>query len=255
MSTTNMSRRAFVKAAVTTAVAPALIRCGLGPDPIAAPRLSARPGTPTESATLGVSALGLGGTRDGVLYVPQSYSSDTPIPLFVALHGAGGAATDWVNYYTRAEARGMVILAPDSRSSTWDLLRSGFGPDVEFLDRALAYTFARCRIDPSRVALAGFSDGASYAVSLGVTNGDLFTNLLAYSPGVYAPGTPRVGQPRVFVSHGTQDTVIPVTISRDVIVPELRRGGYDVTYREFNGPHGVPSDIGEASLDWFLGTG
>ena len=67
--------------------------------------------------------------------------------------------------------------------------------------------------------------------------------------------TPIIGTPRVFVSHGTEDTVLSVTKTRNTIVPTLRNAGYDVTYREFTGTHSVPADVGEASLDWFLGTG
>ncbi len=248
-----MSRRDFVKVGLAVAAAPALARCSNGTGPLGSPRLSARPGTPTGTPTLGESFLGLGtANRDGVLYVPQSYSPDTPMPLFVALHGASGAGSAWQSYYTRSEARGMVFLAPDSRSYTWDLVLGGFGPDVAFLDEALAYTFAHCAIDPAHIVLGGFSDGASYALSLGVCNGDLFSHLIAYSPGFFHPGTPIVGTPPVFISHGTEDTVLPVSSSRDVIVPELRDAGYDVTYREFTGPHSVPADISETALDWFL---
>jgi phospholipase/carboxylesterase len=123
---------------------------------------------------------------------------------------------------------------------------------VAFLDLALHHTFERCRIDPARIALGGFSDGASYALSLGVSNGDLFSHLIAYSPGFFSPVDPMVGKPLVYVSHGTQDTVLPVTISREGIVPALRRADYDVTYQEFAGGHAVPSEISESALDWFL---
>jgi phospholipase/carboxylesterase len=146
----------------------------------------------------------------------------------------------------------MVLLMPDSRGGTWDLLVGGFGPDVEFIERALRYTFDRCRIAPARVALGGFSDGASYALSLGVSNGDLFTHLVAYSPGFMQVADP-VGHPAVFVSHGTADPVLPVTASRVDIVPALRAAAYDVTYTEFAGGHEVPAAISEAALDWFLG--
>jgi phospholipase/carboxylesterase len=247
-----MSRRAFVKVGLAVAAAPALARCSDGTGPLSTPKLSAQPGAPTETPTLGVSALGLGGSRDGVLYVPQSYSPDTPMPLFVGLHGAGGQASFWASYYARAETRGMVFMAPDSRDYTWDLVLGGFGPDVAFLDKALSYVFARCRIDPAHVVLGGFSDGASYALSLGVCNGDLFSHLIAYSPGFYAPGRPIVGHPPIFISHGTEDTVLPFTNTRDVLVPQLRGAGYDVTFHEFAGPHGVPADVSETALDWFL---
>ena len=68
----------------------------------------------------------------------------------------------------------MSVLAPDSRGTTWDAIREGFGDDVTFIDRALEHVFARVSIDPARVTVGGFSDGASYALSLGLANGDVF---------------------------------------------------------------------------------
>ncbi|MEJ2187763.1 MAG: hypothetical protein P8Z36_17880, partial [Gemmatimonadota bacterium] len=118
---------------------------------------------------------------------------------------------------------------PDSRGATWDRARGDFGADVGFLDAALAQTFRQCRVDPSRVALGGFSDGASYALSLGVGNGDLFTHLAAFSPGFVNSGEELVGKPVIFVSHGAQDPVLDVRGSRDQIVPLLQDAGYDVT--------------------------
>ncbi len=257
--TCGVSRRDFVKTGLSVLAAPVLAGCGFGftdpepgSNPPSSPRLSARPGSPTETPATGLSPLGLASGRDGVLYVPASYSPDTPVPLFVGLHGAGGEGSNWESYYARAEARGMVFLAPDSREFTWDSVNGSFGPDVEFLDRALRYTFERCRIDPSRIALGGFSDGASYAISLGVSNGDLFSHLIGYSPGFWGT-TERVGTPQVYISHGRSDTVLPVTLSRDIIVPSMRGAGYDVTYEEFDGGHEVPAAISESALDWFLG--
>ena len=56
------------------------------------------------------------------------------------------------------------------------MLIGRYGSDIAFIDRALAQIFNRNAIDPSKVAIAGFSDGASYALSVGLTNGDLFTH-------------------------------------------------------------------------------
>jgi predicted esterase len=251
-----MIRRDFVRAAVGSLAASVLGACARGtapPDP-GDPRLAARPGTPTVPPAVGVaSLLGLGGARDGILYVPNGYDGGSPVPLFVALHGAGGSWTDWASYYARADARGMVLLAPDSRGSTWDFAATGtFGADVAFLDRALQYAFDRCRIDAGRIALAGFSDGASYTLCLGPSNGDLFSHLVAYSPGFRETVAPIVGKPRVFISHGTSDPVLPIATTRDEIVPGLRHAGYDVTFQEFDGGHQVPAAISEAALDWFV---
>jgi predicted esterase len=159
------------------------------------------------------------------------------------LHGAGGDAKSALNILQKvAEPLEMIVLAVESRSSTWDILLGREGPDIAFIDRALAQTFKRYAIDPSKVAIAGFSDGASYALSVGLTNGDLFNHLIAFSPGFMAPGT-QVGRARLFISHGKNDNVLPIEHCSRVIVPQLQQAGYEVLYQEFNASHSVPEAI------------
>jgi predicted esterase len=223
------------------------------PDDARAGRLRARPGTPTvePSAARGVQKLGLGGRRDGLLYVPESYRADRPAPLVVMLHGAGGNADHALDPLLKlADEAGLLLLAPDSRGPTWDVIMDDYGPDVAFIDGALAHVFARYAVDPERIAVEGFSDGASYALSLGVGNGDLFRHVIAFSPGFLAP--PRQeGEPRLFISHGTQDTVLPIGPCSRTVVPRMERAGYQVRYREFEGGHHVPPRIAREALDWF----
>jgi len=151
-----------------------------------------------------------------------------------------------------ADELGLLLLAPESRQSTWDVLVGGFGPDVEVIDRALARSFDRYVVDPARVIAAGFSDGASYALSLGLVNGDLFDSVLAFSPGFASPGARR-GKPRLFVSHGTRDPVLDIDATSRRLVPRLRRAGYDIRYLEFDGGHSVPPDVARTAATWALG--
>jgi phospholipase/carboxylesterase len=150
------------------------------------------------------------------------------------------------------ERQGVAILAPESRGATWDVIRGAYGPDVEFVDRALRAVFETVIIDPGRIAVSGFSDGASYALSLGLANGSLFSDILAFSPGFMAPPG-EFGQPRVFISHGSRDEVLPIESCSRRIVPRLRGAGYDVVYQEFDGGHVVPPVQVEAALARFLG--
>ena len=163
---------------------------------------------------------GSGKRRDGLLRVPDA-GSDDALPLIVMLHGAGGHAAGAIRLI-EAAAAGALILVPESRGPTWDVLLGAYGPDVAFLDAALREVFGRHRVDPRRVALAGFSDGASYALSLALGNGDLFTHVLAFSPGFAAPPA-AVGRPRLFVSHGVADAVLPIGACSRQLVPRLRR--------------------------------
>jgi phospholipase/carboxylesterase len=202
-------------------------------------------------ADTGLRRLGLGSGRDGLLYIPPGHDATGETPLALTLHGAGGDARSGLSHLVGlADEFGLVLLAPESRGRTWDVLEGGYGPDVGFIDRALGQAFDRLAVDAGRLAVAGFSDGASYALSLGLTNGDLFTHVLVFSPGFVAPAA-QVGSPRVFVSHGTGDGVLPIDRCSRTIVPRLERAGYEVTYREFGGGHTVPPEIALEALDWF----
>ncbi|WP_445501967.1 alpha/beta hydrolase [Microvirga sp. G4-2] len=217
--------------------------------------LSARPETiavPPRVAP-GRQALGLGRERDGMIYIPTRLDPAQPAPLIVALHGAGGIASQMLDLFVRsAEARGMILLAPESRGHTWDVIRGGYGPDISFIDEALKKVFQMHPVDPQRIAVSGFSDGASYALSVGVINGELFDHILAFSPGFVAP-TQTEDAPKIFISHGVHDEVLPIGPCSRRIVPSLERAGYDVEYREFDGSHVVPPDMVDLAVARFLG--
>ena len=215
-------------------------------------RLLARPGGSTGGQPPGLRDLQPGGARGGYLYVPAGYGEGRPAPLAVLLHGAGEDARDGLaQLREHADAAGLMLLAPVSRGPTWDVVvgRGRYGPDVEALDLALAWTFSSYPVDPGRIAVGGYSDGASYALSLGLANGDLFTHVLAFSPGFMAPAA-REGRPRIFVSHGKRDGWLPIDLCSRRIVPDLERMGYEVRYREFDGPHVVPPTIGREAVEW-----
>jgi predicted esterase len=215
-------------------------------------RLTARPASPTIAADPGPHPLRLGRwtTRDGTLNIPPPAADRKSRPLLVLLHGGGGDADDFRYTFPIGDETGVVILTLDSRDNTWDGVDSPFGPDVAFIDLALQYTFARVAIDPARIALGGASDGGFYALSVGMVNGDLFTHLIAVAPGRYVTLAPPVGRPRIFVAHGTRDNVYPAFLSRDIVVPKLKGAGYDVTYREFDGPHNIPPAIAREAMEW-----
>ena len=232
-----MTRRCFL-----ALLGQSLAACStpVGPNTGNRGRVDVRVRTPMSTIQPGEHPLGLASGRDGLLYVPRTYNVQTPAPLAVMLHGAGGSGAAMRFTYDEADAQGIIVLAPDSRNArTWDVILRDFGPDVEFLERALDHTFERCNVDARRLAIGGFSDGASYALSVGLGNGELFTDICAFSPGFVAPAARR-GKPAVFISHGVADEVLPIAQTSRRIVPDLRKAGYEVTYREFEGGHEVP---------------
>ena len=212
-------------------------------------RLTARPRANVETSAKGERRLGLDAARDAILRMPST-TQRAPLPLLVLLHGAGESAESVLERLGSApdEAR-IAVLAPHSRESSWDAIRYSFGADVTFLNRALERVFDTVSVDPERVAIGGFSDGATYAVSLGLINGDLFSRVVAFSPGFIIEQTPH-GKPRFFISHGTADPILPIDRCGRRIASALRERGYDVTFREFEGGHTVPAEIARDGMQW-----
>jgi phospholipase/carboxylesterase len=199
----------------------------------------------------------VGVERDGLLYVPDGAEPGAPVLIF--LHGATGTGRRHLRAVLAAADRyGVVLVAPDSRHPhSWDLIAERhFGPDVAFLDQVLEALVGPLDldVDTSRLAVGGVSDGASYALALGLSNGDIFSTVLAFSPG-FLVVPDAIGRPRVFVSHGTADAILPIDACSRSFVPVLRQAGYEVEYHEFDGGHTVPPPVSDAGLRWWLDAG
>jgi phospholipase/carboxylesterase len=219
----------------------------LGKDrhPHADGRLRSQPAEVGRAWERGIHELDAGVGAPVLLMVPEPPASGQ-LDLLVFFHGAGADGRQSLDLVAAVAARHHVaVLAPTSEGRTWDVLLSGLGPDVAVVDQALAGACAG--LDVRSVGVGGFSDGASYALTIGLANGDRFSSILAFSPGFAMPPT-EVGRPLVFVSHGTDDRVLPIDVTSRRVVQQLRAAGHDVTYQEFGGGHGVPPDVAEAGL-------
>lgn len=213
-------------------------------------------------------------TRNGVIqlaggayaYLPKGMDR-TKRPLLVALHGAGGEPADVLAAWrAHADAQRFVLLIPRSIKGTWDMVedlksRLGaemnvqprFGKDLQAIDDALADLFARVAVDPKHIGLIGFSDGASYALSVGTANPILFETVILLSPGHAFPVKFAKAQ-RIFVSHGEKDQVLPFSNAR-AIVARLRARGMSVQFEPFAGRHEVPAPIRDKAVTFFLQEG
>lgn len=218
-------------------------------------RLDFRPGAAPDKSPLpaGRHSLGIADERDAVLIVPENLPTDGAVPLLVMFHGAGGSADKVLPFFIdHARQRGFLLLLPQSQFPTWDLVIGGNGPDLERLDKALTEVASRFVVDPTHLGFAGFSDGGSYALSAGVTNGDLASHVMAFSAG-FMSVFQQNGAPRIFIAHGLEDEQLPIETSARPHVAKLKAAAYEVTAVEFKGPHRIEPAVVTLAMDFFLG--
>lgn len=200
----------------------------------------------------GLHPLGLGGPRDTLLMVPPGLDPAVPAPLMVLFHGGGGSAAKILPMMEAHAIRNrFLLLVPQSVFPTWDIVIAGNGPDRERLETALATVAERFALDPARIAFAGHSDGGSYALSLGLTNGQFVTHVIASSAGFMSVHR-QEGAPRIFISHGVEDEQIPIDRSGRAHSTLLKEAGYDVTYVEYHGPHAWQPPVVALAVSTFL---
>ncbi len=216
-------------------------------------RLSFEQAQPSNSPLpAGRHRLGIDDSRDALLFVPDDLPTDLPVPLWVMFHGASGSAEQVLSFLeAHAQREKFLLLSPQSLLVTWDLVLGGNGPDLARLDRALAEIASRFVLDPKRIAFAGFSDGGSYALSIGLTNGRFVTHAFAFSAGFMNLYTPE-GKPQVFISHGDADAPLPAFAHGRIHASRLREGGYDVAYAEFSGGHSLEPAVVAQAVDRFF---
>jgi phospholipase/carboxylesterase len=211
------------------------------------------PSSRSRHSTLKPESLGLSPARDGSYYVPVAAARADHAPLLLFLHGAGGSGGHAIERLVDdAERSATIVVAPDSRGATWGITEGSEEADRHFLDRALARFFREYPIDRDRVAIAGFSDGASAALSWGVANPALFSATIAFSPGFLRRFAEASEKTRIFISHGTKDEILSFVNSRQ-IATALSLTGHAVRFREFDGGHTVPPGVRREAFDWFVG--
>jgi predicted esterase len=176
------------------------------------------------------------------------------------LHGAGRQDELIVRgLQAERERRGTIFVVPRSLGPTWDLIAGGDGVDLAFLDGVLHSLYRRFRIDPVRQALVGYSDGASYALAVGLSNPRLFSAVVAWAAGFLAidannlrPDDPK---PRVLLEYGTHDQLFPFDRVALPMKDALTRLGYPVDFWvDEGGIHWPRANLLADALDWVLGS-
>jgi len=146
-------------------------------------------------------------------------------------------------------------ISSSSSSSSSAFNFSSSNKDIAFTETSLNYVFSHCHISEKKFGIAGFSDGAAFALFLGLINHQLFSHIMAFSAGTVRnlPVEEDMKfQCDIYVSHGTQDTVIPIEKGGRKINRTLQPKAKSLKYDEFDGVHEVPVQILKTAIGWFL---
>jgi len=211
-----------------------------------------------ESAPLGAIDL-VKGAGSAVLLTPSEIDPAKKYPLFTVLHGAGRQNEMLVKACRdEPDRRNAFFLVPRSVEPTWDLIVGGERSDLDFLEYAYDLIYRRYPIDEERQVLIGYSDGASYALSVAVSNPRIFEAALCWAAGfVMFDGTgvsPEDRKPEIYLEYGTHDELFPFERIALPMKENLTRAGYPVEFSvDEGGRHWPSGSFQPEALDWYFG--
>jgi phospholipase/carboxylesterase len=204
---------------------------------------------------------------------PRAATADRP-PLLLQLHGKGSNERDLFRFADLLDPRFLVlsVRAPIVRgpdSFAWfdvqffpegfainpeqlrDQLRDSRDRIVQFIGEATAIY----GVDPQRIYLLGFSQGAVMSLTTMLTSPATVAGVAALSGRIpaetlpwIAPGEELAGMP-VLVAHGTADQVISIQHARSAR-QVLERLPVELTYREYNMPHTISDQTLSDTSEW-----
>src|SRR3989441_3525147 len=168
------------------------------------------------------------------LYVPDSYRPDKPYGLVICLHGAGFTGDTYLERWQTRLGEGYILACPTLPMGDW---WTRIAEDLVLA--TISAVEARYHVDPNRVFLTGMSNGGLRADPV---RAPLASALAAPLPmparldDILMPFLENFRQTPLYIIHGRQDQVMPVSLSR-VIDETLTELGYLHVYREHNRVH------------------
>lgn len=201
--------------------------------------------------------------QDPLITLPPGHDKQKPAPLLVLVLGTVGGPEAISSIWKDAAAeRGAIIVAP---YAGYNYPEGGpeWGPAKEAEEIILSgieFAKSKYKIDPQRVAIAGFAQGGKMALIAGMHNAELFRGIIAhaaeYDPWLAKPpaNLSKSSPPRVFLGIGDIDGMKAGNVQADI---DYRHAGLPtrlVVYPDTG--HTYPKELTaelKKALEWVWG--
>ena len=115
-----------------------------------------------------------------LIYVPEELTDDARPPLILALHGTGmDGESMHESLLEFAKQEQMLLISPDALRPSGDGFSWTYRDESAwFVEYLIEQAIAEHHVDPDRVFLVGFSQGANIALVMGQTRPELFAGVI-----------------------------------------------------------------------------
>lgn len=191
--------------------------------------------------------------------IRENNDSVTKSPLLILLHGYGSNENDLFSFSSQVPKNWIVVSvrAPfklNENSYRWYNVKMVNGKIVVNIDEEersrkklielISEITTKYNVDSKKIIVAGFSQGANMAQSLGLGDPNLVTGFGVFSGRFAEEFGPHISKStalkncKAFISHGSGDTMLPKTYASENIT-KLKELGIQITYCEDTNGHSI----------------
>jgi phospholipase/carboxylesterase len=199
------------------------------------------------------------------LFLPSDYQQKYAYPLVVLFHPDGGDEDAAVRFAPLLSRRNYITACPRGKVAlgAGPTGRPGFawGHADARLDKYLISIVAHARrtyhVHSERIYLVGFGEGATVAYRLGLAMADRVAGVVALNGRMPHPSSRPLGRLkavralRVFVGHGTNNPVVPVSAARKA-ARLLDTAGADVRFQSYPATSRIDDDMLRDVNRWIM---
>jgi polyhydroxybutyrate depolymerase len=161
--------------------------------------------------------------RRFILYLPQSYSRSSSLPVIFLFHGGGGTPrsvlmiNDGDDFRNISENDNVILIAPEGIKKSWNDGRETKADklnvdDVRFVKFLIKYLEKNYSADSTRIYATGISNGGFMTSRLGYETGDKFAAIAVVAATMSEAIAERNYHPDfvlpVMYIHGTADPLV-----------------------------------------------
>ncbi len=220
-----------------------------------------------------------GTPRSYYVQLPASYDPSTPYPVIFQFHPWGGSAEQAMTMYQlNSKIPNAIYVTPQGlqaggAGAGW---ANTDGEDIAFTRAMVADIQGKYCVDNARIFSTGFSYGGMMSFAVGCEMSDVFRAIAPMAGSLYSAFNCQGTGPAIAMwgAHGTSDSVVPIEDGRAALAKILQQNhcgtettpvepspcvkyqgcdpGYDVTWCEWNGDHGIPNFGSAAIAEFFL---
>ena len=107
-------------------------------------------------------------TREYIIYISESYTGTSSLPLLISFHGLTSNMElnfNHTNFNELAESENFIVVHPNGINKKWTL-RDSNNPDIDFIELLLDKLENDYKIDSNRIYITGMSNGGNFSFTL-----------------------------------------------------------------------------------------